>query len=107
MNNIQLLICILLLAVGVWLTRFLPFIIFKKTQKLPRVIEYLGRVLPAAMMGFLVVYCIKDYNFLSLKEMLPLLAASATVVLLHLYKRNTVLSISVGTVLYMILIRLI
>lgn len=105
MSNLQIVIIIVLLGISVWLTRFLPFLIFKNSTKLPKAVEYLGKVLPAAMMGLLVVYCVKDYSFVDIREMLPLLLSVGTVVAVHLIKRNTIISISVGTVLYMILIR--
>lgn len=107
MNNIQLAVTLLLLAAGLWLTRFLPFVIFKKTEKLPKIIEYMGRVLPAAMMGLLVVYCFKGCDFSDITAVLPLVLSVAAVTVLHLLKHNTILSISVGTAVYMILIRLI
>lgn len=106
MNNTQIIITVVILAVSVWITRFLPFVIFKNTTKLPKIIDYLGKVLPAAMMGLLVIYCFKDYSFTSFTEVLPLIISVAAVVALHLFKRNTILSISVGTVVYMVLIRI-
>lgn len=107
MSKTEILLTVLILAISVWLTRFLPFIIFKKTDKLPKIIEYLGKVLPAALMGLLVVYCVKDYNFADITEILPLGVSILAVAALQLIKKNTILSISVGTVLYMILIRII
>ena len=106
MSNVQIYITVAVLAASVMITRFLPFIIFKDTGHLPKVIEYLGRVLPAALMGLLVVYCFKDYNFSDFSALLPALLAAASVIAIHLWKRNTILSISAGTVVYMILIRL-
>ena len=85
------------------LTRFLPFLIFGKRKKLPAFIEYLGKVLPAAMMGLLVVYCFRDINLTDIPTLIPAIAGSLAVVVLHLVKRNTILSISAGTVVYMIL----
>ena len=88
------------------LTRFLPFIIFG-SRPLPKWLKYLGGILPAAIMGTLVVYCLKDTAFTSLSGWMPQLAAGAVTALLHIWKHNTFLSISVGTVLYMVLIRVI
>ena len=107
MNEIQIIITILLLAISVMITRFLPFIIFKDTSSLPDIINYLGKVLPAAMMGLLVIYCFKDCDFLNMQEFLPLIISSVAVASLQLVKHNTILSISIGTMLYMVLIRLI
>jgi len=101
----KLVVLILLFGASVALTRFLPFLVFKNAKKLPKAVDYLGRVLPAAMMGLLVVYCLKGYNFTDIGEILPVAIAIGTVVGLHLWKRNTILSLSVGTVLYMVLIR--
>lgn len=106
MSNSQLLVTILLLALSVWITRFLPFLIFRDTGKLPELIEYLGRVLPAALMGLLVVYCFKDYDFGNPGLSLPALLSVGILCAVHLWKRNTILSISVGTAAYMLLLRL-
>ena len=87
--------------------RFLPFFIFRGNHKTPKYIEYLGNVLPYAIMGMLVVYCLKSVNFMALSNWLPQLIASALVVLIHLWKRNTLLSIISGTVCYMLLVQLV
>ena len=87
--------------------RFLPFLIFRGNRQTPKYIEYLGKVLPYAIMGMLVVYCLKGITFNALSNWLPQLIASAAVVFLHLWKRNTLLSIISGTVLYMILVQLV
>ena len=107
MNDIQFLELTLLLALATAITRFLPFILFRRSDKTPKIIDYLGKVLPAAMMGLLVIYCFKDISFGTTAEFLPAAAAAAAVVLIHLWKRNTILSISSGTILYMVLIRII
>ena len=86
--------------------RFLPFLIFRGNRKTPKYIEYLGNVLPYAIMGMLVVYCLKGISFGDVSNWVPYLAASASVVLLHLWKRNTLLSIISGTVIYMILVQM-
>ena len=87
--------------------RFLPFFIFRGNRKTPKYIEYLGKVLPYAIMGMLVVYCLKGVTFTALENWLPQLIASALVVLTHLWKRNTLLSIISGTVCYMVLVQLV
>ena len=87
------------------LTRFLPFLVFGKQGKTPKIIDYLGKVLPAAMMGLLVAYCFKNVRVTDWRELVPALVACGAVVGLHLWKRNTILSIGLGTVVYMILIR--
>lgn len=84
--------------------RFLPFLIFKG-KKTPEFIVYLGKVLPFAIMGMLVVYCLKGVSIVKFPFGLPELIAGVVVVLLHLWKRNTLVSISVGTILYMVLVQ--
>ena len=88
-------------------TRFLPFLIFGEKRKTPPMIEYLGKVLPCAIMGMLVVYCLKDISFLKSPYGLPELIACAVVAALHVWKRNSLLSIGGGTVCYMLLVQLV
>ncbi|MBQ7375291.1 MAG: AzlD domain-containing protein [Clostridia bacterium] len=87
--------------------RFLPFALFGNGRKTPKIIEKLSSMLPYAIMGMLVVYCLKDTSFSSLGGFLPAFIASAVVVLLHVWKRNTLLSIISGTVCYMLLVQLV
>ena len=103
----EFLITVVVLGISVQVTRALPFIVFRDASSLPKMIEYLGKVLPAAMMGLLVIYCFKDYDFTSFTGIMPAVLSGIVVVLLHIYKRNTVLSIAIGTTVYMILIRVI
>ncbi|MBO5129462.1 MAG: AzlD domain-containing protein [Oscillospiraceae bacterium] len=86
--------------------RFLPFLIFRN-RKTPAYIAYLGRVLPYSIMGMLVVYCLRGVSFANLSGWLPALISCAVVVILHLWRRNTLLSIIGGTVCYMLLVQLI
>lgn len=85
--------------------RFLPFLVFGENRKTPELITYLGQVLPYAIMGMLVVYCLKGAPFTAAPYALPELLGCGSVVLLHLWKRNTLLSIGGGTVIYMILVQ--
>jgi len=87
--------------------RFLPFLIFNGKRKTPELVVYLGKVLPYAIMGMLVVYCFKNTAILQAPFGLPEFLAGGLVVLLHLWKRNTLLSIVGGTVVYMLLIQLV
>ena len=87
--------------------RFLPFIIFRGDKKTPALIEKLSTTLPYAVMGMLVVYCLKDMRFSSISGFLPMIIACLIVAILHLWKRNTLLSIISGTLSYMILIQFI
>lgn len=86
--------------------RFLPFVIFRG-RRTPRFIAYLGRVLPYAIMGMLVVYCLRGVSLTAAPFGLPELAACALVVGLHLWKGNTLLSIIAGTACYMALVQLV
>ena len=87
--------------------RFIPFLVFDGKKELPAYINYLGKVLPGAIMAMLVVYCLKGVSFRSLSGFLPEAIATAVVVLLHVWKRNTLLSIISGTVCYMLLVQLV
>ena len=85
--------------------RFLPFLIFGENRTTPPLVTYLGQVLPFAIMGMLVVYCLRNISFTAFPFGIPELLGCASVVLLHLWKRNTLLSIAGGTVFYMILVQ--
>jgi len=86
--------------------RFLPFLIFRNRQT-PKYITYLGQVLPYAIMGMLVVYCLRHTTLTAMPFGIPEIAACAVVVALHLWKRNTLLSIIAGTVCYMVLVQMV
>lgn len=105
LTKIQTLIIILSVALGTMLTRFTPFILFPENKKQPKIVTYLGQVLPAAMMGLLVVYALKDTKVLSYPYGIPELISIIVVVLLQKWKKNTLISIGVGTVIYMILVQ--
>ncbi|MBR2422226.1 MAG: branched-chain amino acid transporter permease [Oscillospiraceae bacterium] len=101
---------VLLIAAAVLVTmatRFIPFLIFGEKRKTPPIIEYLGTVLPCAIMGMLVIYCLKDITFLQGNHGLPELIACGVVAALHVWKRNSLLSIGGGTVCYMLLVQLV
>ena len=85
--------------------RFLPFLIFGENRKTPEIVAYLGKVLPFAIMGMLVVYCLKDVSIISAPFGIPEAIGCAAVAALHVWKRNTLLSIGVGTVVYMLLVQ--
>ena len=86
-------------------TRFLPFLIFKGKASTPPLVEKLGRLLPSAVIAMLVVYCMKDVNFSATAGYLPAIIASLLVGVLHIWKRNTLLSVISGTVCYMLLVQ--
>ena len=101
---------VLLIVVGVLVTmatRFIPFLIFGEKRKTPPIIEYLGKVLPCAIMGMLVVYCLKGVSFRSSPYGLPELIACVVTAALHVWKRSSLLSIGGGTVCYMLLVQLV
>ena len=85
--------------------RLLPFWIFRDNRKTPPLVSYLGQVLPFAIMGMLVVYCLKGVSFTSAPFGIPEIIGCAVVTGLHIWKRNTLLSIGVGTVCYMLLVQ--
>ena len=87
--------------------RFLPFLIFGENRKTPPLVSYLGQVLPYAIMGMLVVYCLKGVSFTAAPFGVPEILGCAVVTLLHVWKRNTLLSIGAGTVCYMLLVQFI
>lgn len=107
MDNRYLLISLLIIAGVTALLRFLPFLLFRGDRKTPPFIVYLGRVLPYAIMTMLVVFCLKGMSFRSLSGFLPELISVAAVVLLHLWRKNTLLSIAAGTLIYMLLVQLV
>ena len=85
--------------------RFLPFLIFGENRKTPPLVSYLGQVLPYAIMGMLVVYCLKGVSLTASPFGIPELLGCTAVTLLHIWKRNTLLSIGAGTVCYMLLVQ--
>ena len=92
-------------VLGVQFTRWLPFWVFPANRPIPEYIRYLGKVLPAAMFGMLVVYCYKNVDVFSGFHGVPEFLSGVIVVALHLWKRNMFLSIAAGTILYMFLVQ--
>ncbi len=105
MTTEQRLITIAAVVLGTMLTRFLPFLIFPADKLTPKFIRYLGGVLPSAVFGLLIVYCLKDVSLLTGARGGPELLAVAAVAALHLWKRQMLLSIAGGTVIYMALVQ--
>ena len=105
LTPLQTLAIIAAVAAGTQLTRWLPFCLFPENRQPPAVVLYLGRVLPPAMMGLLVVYCLKGVAWTAAPHGLPELLAIAAVALVHVWKGNVLLSIAGGTVLYMVLVQ--
>ncbi|RAV02685.1 branched-chain amino acid transporter permease [Paenibacillus sp. YN15] len=96
-----------MVVLGTMITRFLPFVLFPANRLAPAFVQYLGKVLPSAALGLLVIYSMKDVSLLSSHHGVPELLSVLTVVLLHIWCRNMLLSIAGGTMLYMMLLQLV
>lgn len=107
MSTQQQIITIALMGLSVMLTRFLPFILFPSEKHTPRFVRFLGRYLPSAVFGMLVVYCLKDVKLTAGTHGLPELIGIAVTVILHLWRKNMMLTIAGGTIAYMVLIQLV
>lgn len=104
-GNAYVIMAVAIMAGVTFLIRALPFLILGD-KKTPAYIDYLGKYLPYSIIGMLVVYCLKDISFTDTPYGLPELAAVILVAVLHRWKRNTLLSIVIGTVFYMLLLQL-
>ncbi|MBQ9967589.1 MAG: branched-chain amino acid transporter permease [Oscillospiraceae bacterium] len=107
MNMTQQLLTIAVVSLGTILTRFLPFLLFPAGKPTPKYIRYLGKVLPSAVFGLLVVYCLKHVSLVAAPFGLPEAIALVVVIGLHLWKKQMLLSIAGGTVVYMLLVQLV
>ena len=105
MSSLEQAITVVLVILATMLTRFISFLVFPNPEKMPKFIKYLGTVLPFATMGLLVVFSYKHVSFLKAPYGIPELIASCLVVFLHVYKRNMLLSIASGTIVYMFLVQ--
>ena len=105
MTLTQEIVTIALCAFGTMITRFLPFIVFRSDKPTPKYIQYIGNVLPPAIFGMLVIYCLKDVSLLGGSHGIPEAIAIIAVIALHLWKKNMLLSIAGGTVCYMLLVQ--
>ena len=105
MNNTHAALMIAVIALVTMALRFLPFLIFGENRQTPPLIAYLGKVLPFAIMGMLVVYCLKDVDLSAAPFGIPEAIGCAVVAGLHFLKRNTLLSIGAGTLCYMLLVQ--
>lgn len=106
LTTTQSILIIAVCALCTLLERAFPFLIFRG-KEVPEIVRYLGRVLPMAIMATLVMYCLKGISFSSAAGFAPMLIASALTALLHIWKRNTMLSIFGGTICYMVLVQMI
>ena len=107
LTPLQTLVMILAIALGTAVTRYLPFLLFPQDKEPPRFIRDLTTLLPPAVMGLLVVYCLNGVSFTAAPYGIPELIGVAVTAALHLWRRNTLLSIAAGTVVYMVLVQFI
>ena len=107
MTLTQRIITIALCALGTMATRFLPFLLFSSRRPTPRYIQYLGRVLPGAIFGMLVIYCLRNVDLMAGSHGLPEAIAIAVFAALHLWKGQMLLSIAGGTICYMLLVQIV
>lgn len=107
MTLTQQIITIAMVVLGTMLTRFLPFLIFPPGKETPKYIQYVGKVLPAAVFGLLVIYCLRSVDLFSGSHGLPEALSIALVIALHVWKRQMLLSIAGGTICYMLLVQLV
>ena len=107
MSTVHSIALIAVMAAVTMALRFLPFLVFPEGKKLPRFLEYLGAVLPGAIMGMLVVYCFKSTSVVSWPYGMPELIASAIVIITYLLFKKSLISIGLGTVAYMLLVQLV
>lgn len=103
----QAIAAIAVMAAVTFLTRLLPFLLFDRGEAPPKLVLYLGKVLPPAIIAMLIVYCLKGMRFAAPGGWLPQVIAGLAVVGLHLWRRNNLLSIFGGTVLYMVLVQVV
>ena len=101
------LLIIIMVALTTFATRVAPFLLFPKGKAIPKTVQYLGKVLTPAVIGMLVIYCLKNMTLLESPHGIPELISVFVVAVLHIWKRNNLLSIGIGTVLYMFLIQVV
>lgn len=105
MTLTQQIITVAMVVLATMLTRFLPFLIFPAGRPTPKYIQYLGKVLPPAVFGLLIIYCLKNVSLFTGSRGVPELIAIVLVIVLHLWKRQMLLSIAGGTICYMMLVQ--
>lgn len=107
MSIAQQIMMIGMVVIGTMLTRFVPFLVFPSGKPTPKYVKYLGKVLPSAVIGLLVIYCLKDINLLKGSHGIPELISVAVVAILHFWKRQMFVSIAGGTVVYMFFVQVV
>jgi len=101
----QSIITIALCALATILTRFIPFILFRSKEKTPKVVEYLGKALPAALFAMLVVYCLRNTEISTGNHGIPELIGILVVTAAYFWKKNMLVSMAAGTIVYMLLVQ--
>lgn len=107
MTLTQQIVTIAIVILGTMLTRFVPFFVFPAGKPTPKYVQYLGNVLPPAVFGLLIIYCLKNVSIFTGSHAIPELLAITLVIALHTWKRQMLLSIAGGTIFYMILVQFI
>ena len=107
MTLTQQIVTIAMVILGTMLTRFVPFFVFPAGKPTPKYVQYLGNVLPPAVFGLLIIYCLKNVSIFTGSHAIPELLAITLVIALHTWKRQMLLSIAGGTIFYMILVQVI
>lgn len=107
MTVTQQMITVAVVVAGTMLTRFLPFLLFPAGKTTPKYIQYIGKVLPPAVFGLLVVYCLRNVSIFEGSRGIPEFIAIGAVIVLHVWKRQMLLSIAGGTILYMVLVQIV
>jgi branched-subunit amino acid transport protein AzlD len=105
LTPVQIIVTILAVTLGAMVTRFTPFLLFPEHKKPPEIVTYLGRVLPPAMMGLLVTFCLRNVSLQSSPHGLPELLGILVIVAVHRWRGNVLLSIGAGTLVYMLLVQ--
>ncbi|MPW25712.1 branched-chain amino acid transporter AzlD [Alkalibaculum sp. M08DMB] len=105
LTNSNLIITIIIMATTTFFTRLVPFIIFPSNKETPKYILYLGDVLPYSIIGMLIIYCLKNISLLTFPYGMGEIIAILFVIIVHVWKKNTLLSICGGTILYMFLVQ--
>lgn len=106
MTLIETILTVGTVSLGTMITRFLPFMLFPADKPTPKYIQYLGRVLPYATTSMIVVYCLKDNSILLYPYKIPELISIIFIIILHKWKKNMLISIAGGTILYMLLVQI-
>ena len=107
MTLTQQIVTIAMVVLGTMLTRFIPFFVFPAGKPTPKYVQYLGNVLPPAVFGLLIIYCMKNVSIFTGSHAIPELLAITLVIALHTWKRQMLISIAGGTIFYMILVQFI